>query len=156
MAGTQGSARMIWSRSTMYCQQAGIVPHLVLAGHAHNYQRYTRTNKITAKPATTTFLVAGTGGYGLQAVAAATNAPHPTANAKAAANPPTYNKFTEGVWVLLSLTISLDKIVAEFWEGSCLPGTVRPFNSVSITVLSISEQRGRCPIASWNTCDRMA
>jgi hypothetical protein len=128
--GHAGSARML-EQIDDACQQAGIVPHLVLAGHAHNYQRYTRTNKITAKPATTTFLVAGTGGYGLQAVAAATNAPHPTANAKAAANPPTYNKSLKG-YGYLSLTISLDKIVAEFWEVP--PGTVRPFDSVSITV----------------------
>lgn len=41
------------------CQAAGVWPHAVLAGHAHNYQRYTRTINGLAIP----FLVAGCGGH---------------------------------------------------------------------------------------------
>jgi Calcineurin-like phosphoesterase len=128
--GHTGSAHMLEQIDTA-CQQAGIVPHLVLAGHAHNYQRFTRTNTITAKPATTTFLVAGTGGFGLQTVAAATRASHPTANSRAAANPPTFDKSLMAYGYML-LTIGGGKIVAEFWQVP--PGTVRPFDSVSIPI----------------------
>lgn len=41
------------------CQAAGVWPHAVLAGHAHNYQRYTRTINGLSIP----FLVAGCGGH---------------------------------------------------------------------------------------------
>ncbi|HZZ38288.1 MAG TPA: metallophosphoesterase [Acidobacteriaceae bacterium] len=41
------------------CQAAGLWPHAVLAGHAHNYQRYTRTINGLSIP----FLVAGCGGH---------------------------------------------------------------------------------------------
>ncbi len=41
------------------CQAAGVWPHAVLAGHAHNYQRYTRIINGLSIP----FLVAGCGGH---------------------------------------------------------------------------------------------
>ncbi len=41
------------------CQQASILPDLVLSGHAHLYERYTRFMGATQIP----FLVIGTGGY---------------------------------------------------------------------------------------------
>jgi hypothetical protein len=41
------------------CQAAGVWPHAVFSGHAHNYQRYTRTVNKMQIP----FLVAGCGGH---------------------------------------------------------------------------------------------
>ncbi len=41
------------------CTKAGIWPHAVLSGHAHNYQRYTRTVNSCQIP----FVVAGCGGH---------------------------------------------------------------------------------------------
>lgn len=41
------------------CQQAGVWPHAVFSGHAHNYQRYTRTVNNFQIP----FVVAGCGGH---------------------------------------------------------------------------------------------
>ncbi len=43
------------------CQQAGIWPDLVLSGHAHLYERYTRTMKADGRQIP--FVVAGNGGY---------------------------------------------------------------------------------------------
>jgi hypothetical protein len=40
------------------CTAAGVWPHAVFSGHAHNYQRYTRTVNAMQIP----FLVAGCGG----------------------------------------------------------------------------------------------
>ena len=42
------------------CQSAGVWPHAVLSGHAHNYQRYTRT---MANGYQIPYLVAGCGGH---------------------------------------------------------------------------------------------
>lgn len=41
------------------CEGAGVWPHAVLSGHAHNYQRYTRTMSGRSIP----FIVAGCGGH---------------------------------------------------------------------------------------------
>ena len=44
------------------CENAGIWPHAILSGHAHNYQRFTRTLDNRQTP----FVVAGNGGHALQ------------------------------------------------------------------------------------------
>lgn len=41
------------------CETAGVWPHAVFSGHAHNYQRYTRTVQNMSIP----FIVAGCGGH---------------------------------------------------------------------------------------------
>ena len=41
------------------CQAAGVWPHAVFSGHAHNYQRFTRTVNTLQIP----FLVVGCGGH---------------------------------------------------------------------------------------------
>ena len=112
--GHSGSAAMLMEIDEA-CAAAGIVPHMVLSGHAHNYQRYTRTNLITSEPATTTFLVAGTGGYGLRPAGVAGDPGRRSreANALAAANPPVYEKAIEGVWVSDADDYA-GEIVAEF------------------------------------------
>jgi hypothetical protein len=46
------------------CNQAGILPDVVLAAHAHNYQRYTRVVTKGGNNKQIPFIVAGTGGRG--------------------------------------------------------------------------------------------
>ncbi len=53
-----GSPAMLQDIDTA-CQQSGVWPHAVLSGHAHNYQRYTRTVNDFQIP----FIVAGCGGH---------------------------------------------------------------------------------------------
>jgi hypothetical protein len=53
-----GSPRMLQDIDSA-CQNAGVWPHAVFSGHAHNYQRYTRTVNNMQIP----FLVAGSGGH---------------------------------------------------------------------------------------------
>jgi hypothetical protein len=43
------------------CQAAGVWPHAVLSGHAHNYQRFTRLHRDTQIP----YIICGNGGHGL-------------------------------------------------------------------------------------------
>ena len=54
------SASMLQEIDTC-CQEAGIWPDLVLSGHAHLYERYTRTMKSDGSQIP--YLVAGSGGY---------------------------------------------------------------------------------------------
>ncbi len=55
-----GSPRML-EEMDKCCEAAGFWPHAVVSGHAHNYQRYTRSVAGLQVP----YLVAGDGGHGL-------------------------------------------------------------------------------------------
>ena len=64
------------------CTDAGVWPHAVLSGHAHNYQRFTRTHGAMQIP----YIVAGNGGHAVArlkrsaAPAAKSHGAHPAAN----------------------------------------------------------------------------
>ena len=45
------------------CSNEGVYPHAVLSGHAHNYQRYTRTIEFNGKEYDVPFIVCGDGGH---------------------------------------------------------------------------------------------
>src|SRR5262245_9444269 len=45
------------------CKKEGVYPHAVLSGHAHNYQRFTRTLSFADKDITVPFIVCGDGGH---------------------------------------------------------------------------------------------
>lgn len=63
-----GSPRMLQDLDTC-ATNAGFWPHAVLSGHAHNYQRFTRTlSPGTAGATTIPYLVTGNGGHGLDAM----------------------------------------------------------------------------------------
>jgi hypothetical protein len=61
------------------CNKGGIMPDAVLAAHAHNYQRFTRSVTFNAKKLQIPFIVCGSGGRGLTKIAKAdgkTNGDH--------------------------------------------------------------------------------
>lgn len=59
------------------CTAAGVWPHAVFSGHAHNYQRYTRTVNGKQIP----FLVAGCGGHDpLSRMRTTLRTPYPISN----------------------------------------------------------------------------
>ncbi len=45
------------------CQQTGVYPHAIVSGHAHNYQRYTRTLKFAGKNYSVPFIICGDSGH---------------------------------------------------------------------------------------------
>ncbi len=58
------SPRMLADIDTV-CHEYGIYPHAFLSGHAHNYQRYTRTVQLAERPFQVPFIVCGDGGHGI-------------------------------------------------------------------------------------------
>lgn len=69
-AGTThgGSPRMLQDLDTA-ATAAGFWPHAVFSGHAHNYQRFTRTlNPGTTGATNVVYMVAGNGGHGLDPI----------------------------------------------------------------------------------------
>jgi hypothetical protein len=61
-AGSQhGWSQTMLSQIDKVCNDAGVWPHAVLSGHAHNYQRFTRLHGQTQIP----YVICGNGGHGL-------------------------------------------------------------------------------------------
>jgi hypothetical protein len=60
--GTKSGSPVMLKEIDAICDSTGVWPHAVFSGHAHNYQRYTRTLGSRQIP----YLVVGNGGHGLQ------------------------------------------------------------------------------------------
>ena len=56
------------------CQYAGVWPDAVLSGHSHNYQRYTRSMPVDGRQRIVPYIIAGTGGIGIQETSTAVGA----------------------------------------------------------------------------------
>jgi hypothetical protein len=61
--GQHGSSVQMRRQMDAVCESAGIWPHAVLSGHAHNYQRYTRHR---ADGTDIPYVVCGNGGHNVQ------------------------------------------------------------------------------------------
>ena len=95
------------------CEAAGIQPDLYLSGHAHQYERYTRTVSGKEIP----FLVAGTGGYyslpGLQKNPPAIPST-PQSGTDQSNNPLTLEVYNDSTFGFLRITVSADTLTGVF------------------------------------------
>jgi hypothetical protein len=97
------------------CSAAGIQPDLHLSGHAHLYERYTRTVGGKQIP----YLVAGMGGYydlpGLKPPTQRPTPPKtPASGADASGNPLTLEVYNDNTFGFLRMTVSPASITGEF------------------------------------------
>jgi hypothetical protein len=97
------------------CSQAGIQPDMHLSGHAHLYERYTRTVGGKQIP----YLVAGMGGYynlpGLKPPNNRTAPPKtPASGTDASGNPLTLDIYNDNTFGFLRITVSPAYITGEF------------------------------------------
>jgi hypothetical protein len=70
-AGGHGPSSAMLKDIDDACKQGGIMPDVVLAAHAHNYQRYTRFVSFGGKQLQIPYIVAGSGGRTSQSIKAA-------------------------------------------------------------------------------------
>ena len=61
--GSHGSSTAMLRQIDTICEKIGVYPHAFLSGHAHNYQRYTRTVTVNGKDFDAPFIVCGDGGH---------------------------------------------------------------------------------------------
>jgi hypothetical protein len=61
--GNHSSSTTMLREIDAICQAQGVYPHVFLSGHAHNYQRYTRSVNFGGKAFTVPFVVCGDGGH---------------------------------------------------------------------------------------------
>ena len=98
------------------CQQAGIWPDLVLSGHAHLYERYTRTMKTDGREIP--YIVAGNGGYyNLSQLKTDSSGNKPTAGTQTEpdgqGNTITLEGFNDTDYGFLRITVSAAAILVE-------------------------------------------
>lgn len=62
-----GSPNMLRQIDTI-CKQEGVYPHAFISGHAHNYQRYTRTVNFNGADYDVPFIICGDGGHNVNAL----------------------------------------------------------------------------------------
>jgi hypothetical protein len=94
------------------CEAAGIWPDLVLSGHAHMYERYTRM--MAADGRQIAYVVAGNGGYydlpGLKTDASGSAPPIGTAQPDGSGNTVTLNAYNDTQFGFLTITVSATAI----------------------------------------------
>ncbi len=66
--GVHGGSPAMLAQIDAICQEQGVYPHAILSGHAHNYQRYTRTVFFSGATYQVPFVVCGDGGHGIDAL----------------------------------------------------------------------------------------
>ncbi len=66
--GNHGSSLDMLRQIDKICQKEGVYPHAFLSGHAHNYQRYTRTVRFGKSDFDVPFIVCGNGGHNVTAL----------------------------------------------------------------------------------------
>jgi hypothetical protein len=66
--GNHSSSNAMLRQIDTICKAQGVYPHAFLSGHAHNYQRFTRTVQFGGKEFTVPFVVCGDGGHNVNAL----------------------------------------------------------------------------------------
>jgi hypothetical protein len=106
------------------CNDAGIVPHAMLAGHSHNYQRYTRTTTLAGAQVKIPYLVAGCSGHAESAVTAATGQQM---------GETIFEKSLKGFGYLV-MTATATQLAIEMVETT--NGVKQPFDKVTVDIAS--------------------
>jgi hypothetical protein len=66
--GPHGGNPTMLAQIDAICSAEGVYPHVFLAGHAHNYQRYTRSVQFAGSSYEVPFIVCGDGGHGVSSL----------------------------------------------------------------------------------------
>jgi len=124
-SGGHSSSREMLAQLDQACADAGVAPHAMLAGHSHNYQRYTRTARIGGSSSVQIpYLVAGCGGHAASAVTAAHGQQM---------GDTVFEKSMQGFGYLL-LTATATKVSIEMVRTT--DGVKQPFDKVTIDIAS--------------------
>jgi hypothetical protein len=112
------------------CNLAGILPDVLLAAHAHNYQRYTRLVTKGGNKKQIPFIVAGTGGRG--------TAPVKPGDGSVENDPLGTHIFNNSFvgYGYLKLTITAKQIIIGVFQVNEQDGTRKQFETVSVDLVT--------------------
>jgi len=129
------------------CAQAGILPDVVLSGHSHLYERYTRVLQNRQIP----FVVAGMGGYFnlstfITGKGGAKPIP-PVTGTDASGNPLTLEAYNDTQWGFLRLTVSAASLGCQFLALDAQTGSAAVQDSFTLDLSQHVLTSGGVPIA---------
>ena len=128
------------------CTQAGIQPDLVLSGHAHLYERYTRSLAGRQIP----YVVAGNGGYYNLAGFKKGKTGKPPApgvtGTDGQGNPLTLNAFSENTFGFLRITVNAQSILVESLGVDEQSGQTSPLDTFSVNLAQHTVSKGAASV----------
>jgi len=131
--GQHGSSVEMRQQMDALCAAAGVWPHAVLAGHAHNYQRFTRHRPDGSD---IPYIVCGNGGHNVQKLktvnGAAVRAPQLFQKATATDDAVTFENYDDTNYGYLRLIVNAEQLRIEYHPASDGAGVKTPDDSVTI------------------------
>jgi hypothetical protein len=70
--GNHGGSPAMLAEIDAICKQVGVYPHAVISGHAHNYQRFTRSLSLGGKQYSVPFIICGDSGHNVTPIVSST------------------------------------------------------------------------------------
>jgi Calcineurin-like phosphoesterase len=117
------------------CKEAGVWPHAVLSGHAHNYQRFTRHHGKTQIP----YVICGNGGHALAKLtrkgAGAPRTPSPL-DVAGHADQVTLENYDDEDYGYLRIIVSATQLRIEYHPASDGTGAKTPDDIVTVDLAS--------------------
>jgi calcineurin-like phosphoesterase family protein len=121
-SGGHSPSKQMLEQIDKVCAANKIVPHAMLAGHSHNYQRYTRTTDLGTGAVKIPYIVAGCGGHAESAVTSASGQQM---------GETVFEKSMQG-YGYLTMTVDAQQLVIEMFETT--GGVKRSFDKVTVDV----------------------
>jgi hypothetical protein len=127
------------------CDEVGVWPHAVLAGHVHNYQRFTRTRGTTQIP----YVSCGNGGHNVMALtrkgAAPLRTPQVLQPAGASTDQVVLESYDDRHYGYLRIVVTSAQLRIEYHAASDGPDVKTPDDSVTVDLAS---RRLAAPVAN--------
>jgi len=121
-SGGHSPSREMLSQIDGVCKANKIAPHAMLAGHSHNYQRYTRSADFGTGALDIAYIVAGCGGHAESTVVAA-HEQH--------TGDTVFENSLQGYGYLM-MTASVNELIIQMFETT--GGTKRLFDTVTVNI----------------------
>ena len=119
------------------CDEVGVWPHAVLAGHAHSYQRFTRHRPDGSD---IPYLICGNGGHNVQKLRAfggiALRVPQTLSHKTASDDPVTFERYDDTNYGYLRVIVDPKQLRIEYHPASDGIGAKTPDDSVTIDIAS--------------------
>jgi hypothetical protein len=130
-----GWSEQMVSQIDKVCNEAGVWPHAVLSGHAHNYQRFTRHHGQTQIP----YIIAGNGGHGLAKLSRKAGSPLRTPQALRVtghADKVTLENYDDQDFGYLRVIVTSTQLRIEYHPASDGPNAKTPDDFVTVDLAS--------------------
>ena len=133
LGGQHSSSVEMRQQMDAICEAIGVWPHAVLAGHAHNYQRYTR---LRADGTEIPYIVCGNGGHNVQKLKApgggVLRAPQTLQPASATDDAVTFESYDDTDYGYLRVIATAEQLRIEYHPASDGAASKTPDDSVTI------------------------